>query len=98
MRQTRREELAQTRRRQRRVFTRHHISHQAFGTPVATRYHRAASNRRMTVQHRDDLVGFDAMTVDLFLTIGTAAERNLSIRENTTQIAGSIHPRARDET
>ena len=33
--------------------------------------------------------------MDLFLTVYSAAEGNLAVRENATQIAGSIHARVR---
>jgi hypothetical protein len=60
----------------------------------------------MTVQRADDLIGFHAVTVDLFLTVHAAAERNLSvrkkqprspvryIREPGTRIEGSGRKRA----
>ena len=48
----------------------------------------------MTVQRADDLVGFDPVTMDLFLAVDAAAEGDLSVREKATQVAGSIHPRA----
>ena len=47
----------------------------------------------MTVQRGDDLVRFDAVSVDLFLAVHAPAECDLSVLENATEIAGSIHAR-----
>src|SRR5438132_10819516 len=66
-----------------------------FFTCVPARDHHAGCDRRMAIQHRNDFVGLDPVTENLYLLVDAAEISNLSVGQIAGQVAGAVQPRAR---